>query len=86
VLVLADQPRHGARQADPVERRKVEKVGEKRAELVAGALRLRRDPPPLPEVRALVEPEHRLRVPDVDREQHPAGEPRRERLELVFAR
>ena len=62
--------------ADAVERVEVEEVAEQRAELVAGALRLGGDAPALAELGAVVEPEHRLRVADVDREQH-RGESKR---------
>ena len=56
--------------ADAVERVEVEEVAEQRAELVARALRLGGDAPALAELGPVVQPEHRLRVADVDREQH----------------
>ncbi len=70
MLVLADQARNRAGQADPLERRSVEEVGEQRPELVTGALRFRRDAPALAELGSFVKAEDRLRVPYVDREQH----------------
>jgi hypothetical protein len=52
-------------------RRALEPVrGEQRADLVAGAMRLRGDPPVLRERVAVEEAEDGLRVADVDREQH----------------
>src|SRR4029079_17727323 len=80
VLVLADQPRDGRRQADAVQSVEVEEVVEQRAELVARALRLRREAPARAELRAVEEPEDRLRVADVDREQHLAETLARRRL------
>ena len=70
LLVLADEPRHRAGEADTGERPEVEQAAEERAELVAGAVRLGREPPVLGQAVAVVEPEGGLRVPDVDREQH----------------
>ena len=70
LLVLADEPRHRRGEADAGERPEVEQAAEERAELVAGAVRLGREPPVLGEAVAVVEPEGGLRVPDVDREQH----------------
>ena len=43
-----------------------------RAELVTASVPLGRDPPVLGQLRAVIEPEHRLGVPHVDREQHGA--------------
>ena len=48
----------------------VEQPRDQDAELVAGALAVGREPPVLAQLGALEEPEDRLRVADVDREQH----------------
>ena len=71
VLVLADEARHGGRERDAVEHAVVEEVAEERAELVSRPLRLGGDAPALAQLGAVVEPEDRLRITDVDREQHP---------------
>ena len=70
VLVLADEPRNRGRQADAFQASQCEEVAEERAELVARAMRLGGDAPALAERVSFVQPEDRLRVPDVDREEH----------------
>ena len=71
-LVFAYERGHGRGEADAVDRPEVDEAADERAELVAGAVRLGGDAPVLSEGAVLEEPEHRLRVSDVDREQHAA--------------
>ena len=71
-LPLANERRHGGREADAVDRVEVEHAAEQDAELVARPRPLRGQAPVLAETLALVEAEHGLGVADVDSEQHRA--------------
>ena len=77
LLPLADEHRHGAHQADPVDALEVEKPAKKHAELVGSARALGREPPVIRELAVAVLAEHRLRVADVDRQEHRGSESER---------
>ena len=78
-LELTDERGHGRGQADPVDRLQVEQLPEERAELIASPARLGREPPLLGQPVAVVEAEDRLRVADVDRQEHGPSLLQRER-------
>src|SRR5207253_1914334 len=68
-LVRADQRRNGRSETDSVERGEIEQSSEKEAQLVAGALWFRGEPPASCQLAALEQAERCLRVSDVDCEQ-----------------
>ncbi len=69
-LPFTEQDRHGRRETDPVDALEVEEAGEQHAELVGGAGALGREPPVFDELTLTEEAERRLRVADVDSEEH----------------
>ncbi len=77
LVVGLEQARNRRREHDAVEWGIAEKAVEEDPELVAGAMRLGRDPPVLAERLVGEEPEDGLGVPDVDREQHARAKTRR---------
>jgi hypothetical protein len=64
--------RHRRGDRDALDPRQVEEVAVERAQLVAAAVALGRHAPVLAQLLALEEPEDRLRVPDVDRQERHA--------------
>ena len=69
-LPLADDGRHGRREADAVDGVRVEQAAEEHAELVTRSRALGREAPVVAQALAVVQPEHGLRVADVDGEEH----------------
>ena len=78
-LPLALERGHGGREADPVDVLEVEGRGERDAELVAGAAAIGGEPEAVGELVAPKEAEHRLRVADVDGQEHRPSVPRHTR-------
>ena len=70
---FAEEHRDGRREADPVDRVGVEQPAEEDDELVTGPAPVGRDAPVVDEPVAVEQPEHGLRVADVDGEKHGAS-------------